>query len=330
MRGFIVLIGACLACGPSPPIYAATDATQPVHQPAPSSKPPAPKAPASAPDLRGTDQNPVAVKVISSQEPKSETPVERESRRLHEVNEKGLTDYTRILADATMGLIVVAILQATLFFRQLVYMRKGLEDARISANAAKDGALAASESARIAKQSMIAGNRAYVHFNGCDWRSHGHFDDDRLYWRIHPKWINTGNTPTRGLNLVVNFAIVDIPIDDDFAFRADRQDLPTIIRAHGEVSSLIEVSADDLEAVQNNKKYLYIWGIAWYRDVFPESPEHITKFCVVATNLTGNPRLPWDDKTNIFDIKWANYHRHYCTDADCDESYVDPRMSVSG
>jgi hypothetical protein len=100
---------------------------------------------------------PNEVKIIEAPAPPLETASEKEARLSHEANEQGLTAYTRILAWATGGLVAVAILQAALFFWQLVYMRKGLKDASISADAARDGALAANQSVTIAKQSLIAG-----------------------------------------------------------------------------------------------------------------------------------------------------------------------------
>jgi hypothetical protein len=76
---------------------------------------------------------------------------------------------------------------------------------------------------------------------------------------------------------------------------------------------------DDLVAVKEGKKHLYVWGIAKYRDVFPGTVGHVTKFCVVATNLAGNPLEPWDGKTNPFDIAFATFYRHNCADEDCEE-----------
>jgi hypothetical protein len=80
---------------------------------------------------------PTEVKIIEAPAPPLETASEKEARLSHEANEQDLTAYTRILAWATGGLAVVAMLQAALFFCQLVYMRKGLKDASISADAAR-------------------------------------------------------------------------------------------------------------------------------------------------------------------------------------------------
>lgn len=88
---------------------------------------------------------PAEVKIIEAPAPPLEMASEKEARLSHDANEQDLTAYTRILAWATGGLVVVAMLQAALFFWQLVYMRKALKDASISADAARDGALAANQ-----------------------------------------------------------------------------------------------------------------------------------------------------------------------------------------
>jgi hypothetical protein len=273
-------------------------------------------------EARGTDKNPVSIKVISTPDAKAENSEERERRVTHEANEQGLTDYTRGLMWATLGLVCVAMIQAGLFVWQLVYMRKGLVDAKVASDAAKDAAKAARESVDIGKTSMISGDRAYVHFAGCRWISHKLEGTERVFWRIRPTWINSGNTPTRKLYVYVYYEILDEPMQVDHAFTpAEHKRVPATIPPKGQIESgPRDFFGDDLIDVKEGKKHLYVWGIATYRDVFPDTADHITKFCVVATNITGNPLEPWDDKSNIFNIAFTNYDRHNCADEDCDEN----------
>lgn len=86
----------------------------------------------------------------------------------------------------TLWLVVVGGGQLVLFWVQLVFIRKSLDDAKVAANAARDGARAAQDSADIAKLSMIAGDRAYVHFNGCRWISHRVDENSKVFWRLRP------------------------------------------------------------------------------------------------------------------------------------------------
>ena len=74
---------------------------------APPKKPPAPQ-PTEVKITSVPPALPSEVKIIATPEPKAESTEERKARASHEANEQGLTDYTRILANATVGLTLVA------------------------------------------------------------------------------------------------------------------------------------------------------------------------------------------------------------------------------
>jgi len=271
-------------------------------------------------EARGTDQSPVAVKVISTPDAKAENAEERERRITHEANEQSLSDYTRLLAYGTFGLALVAAIQAGLFVWQLGYMRKGLVDAKVSADAARDAANAAKDSAEIARTSMISGDRAYVYHSGCRWISHALLESARVFWRIRPIWVNSGNTPTRQLRVYAHYILQDSRIDENYQFIPDMlpEQLTYISPKRQIESESRDFFGDDLIAVQEGRKYLYIWGVARYFDVFPGTTEHVTKFCVEAKNITGNPMEGWSD-TNKFDIVFSTFDRHNCADDECGE-----------
>jgi hypothetical protein len=283
----------------------------------------------AAPDRCGTDQLPLMVKVLPAQKSQSETEKEeRDQKAKAEVDAKSafetqrIADYTWWLAAFTLTLFCIAIVQAGLFVWQLLLIRESLADAKIAADAAKDGAKAARDSVDIAKLSMIAGDRAYVHFNGCRWISHRQNGESPVFWRLRPCWINSGNTPTRNLLLYVHYELLDEPIQADYQFiRSTNERRPAMIAPKGLIESLPrDFLGEDLVAVKEGRKYLYVWGSAMYRDVFPNTIEHVTKFCVVATNISGNPLEPWDEKTNIFDIAFVTFDRHNCADEECNEA----------
>lgn len=140
-------------------------------------------------DQRGTDQVPLSVKVLPT--PKSQTEIREKQSRAdeHAANERGLTSATWVLAAITLFLVLVGGGQLALFYVQLQYIRESLNDAKIAAEAARDGAIAAREHADTTKLSMIASDRAYVHQNGFRWISHPHSESGRIFWRIRPMWI---------------------------------------------------------------------------------------------------------------------------------------------
>jgi hypothetical protein len=119
---------------------------------------------------------------------------ERESREKAIIDKKlafetqRTADYTDRLARLTLLLFCAAVGQIALFWVQLRYMRVGTKDTGIAAGAAQT-------SADIARLSMVAGDRAYVHHNGCRWISHRNSRDGHIFWRIRPRWINSGNMP---------------------------------------------------------------------------------------------------------------------------------------
>jgi hypothetical protein len=117
--------------------------------------------------------------------------------------------------------------------------------------------------------------------------------------------------------------LLDRPLDDKFPFFIDPKTvpIPATIPPKGEIESEhFDIFGSDLIDVRDERKYFYIWGVARYRDVFPKTPEHVTKFCVVASGLAGDPKKTWDSKTNPVDILFRTYHRHNCADEDCGPS----------
>jgi hypothetical protein len=227
----------------------------------------------------------------------------------------------------TAWLVIVGGIQVALFIWQLWLIRKSVNDAKVAAEAAKDSAEAAKEGARAGRESadtaklaMVASNRAYVHFNGCRWISHRRDDNGLVFWRIRPRWVNSGNTPPRSLQFYVHYELLDAPLASDYSFTpVSLPRRPALLPPAGEIESEPrDFWGTDLVAVRNGTKFLYIWGTAKYRDIFPGTPEHITKFCVFAKSITGDPTAPWDATTNIMDIAFSTYERHNCADEDCD------------
>jgi hypothetical protein len=98
--------------------------------------------------------------------------------------------------------------------------------------------------------------------------------------------------------------------------------IPSTIPPKGEIeSNHFDISGSDLIDIRDGKKYFYIWGVARYRDVFPATIEHVTKFCVVASGVTGDPKKAFDSNTNPVEI--------LCADEDCGPTPIAPRTALS-
>jgi len=123
------------------------------------------------------------------------------------------------------------------------------------------------------------------------------------------------------MSVHVDYELRDIELPDDFVFSYERSTVPATIAPHGMIDSQFrDISADDLVLIKERRKFLYAWGTATYRDVFPDTPERITKFCVLATSVTGDPNAGWHAETNPLEILFQTYRRHNCADEECDET----------
>jgi hypothetical protein len=141
----------------------ASDSLGQSKQPPTQSKP---AAQAPAPDQRGTDQVPLAVKILPATDAQEQAEkAEHERKEKAVIDEKlafetqRIADYTDRLALFTVLLFCVAVAQAGLFLWQLRYMRQGMRDAEM---AAKDSADATRDSVTLAKDTAQRQLRAYV------------------------------------------------------------------------------------------------------------------------------------------------------------------------
>lgn len=300
-----------------PPTPSAGELRNPNQSPTRGNQQPA------AENERGTNEIPFAVKILPS--PDHEAQAKEDQRRAdeHAAAERGLVNATWYLAWFTLTLAIVASGQIALFFVQLRLIRESLDDAKLAATAAKDGAAAAEKSANIAETAMTSSERAFVYLDTFRWVSHLGLSKNRYYWEIVPIWINTGNTPTRRLNIDVCYDLRETPLPDDFSFPDHRaeQTILVMIRPRGGTAGSIpyEIWDEDLIAVRDGKKYFYVWGSAEYHDVFENTEKHITRFCAFIREVTGDPTQAWDEKTNPVGIVFKMHDRHNCADEDCDE-----------
>lgn len=174
--------------------------------------------------------------------------------------------------------------------------------------AARETAIAADKSARLAENAMISGQRAFMFLK--EFRTFLDLDPatGQYQWSIHPIWENSGNTPTRELVINTSYHLSDKPLPDDFDFPHATKDLmPTIAGP----KTLVEatpgsISSDELAAVQAGRKYFYIWGWAEYHDMFEGTQKHITRFCNQLTQVTGDTALPLSE-TNIVQMMFSFY-----------------------
>ena len=105
-------------------------------------------------DQRGTEQQPLTVKVLPAEKTQADTDDEKQ----HRDNEIGLTKATWILAIFTAFLVLVALGQLVLFWIQLKLIGDSLVDAKKAADAAEKAADAAKANA----QAVVNSERARI------------------------------------------------------------------------------------------------------------------------------------------------------------------------
>lgn len=261
----------------------------------------------------GSDQSPLVVRVSPAPKTATEVAEEAAANKIRDESEKKkddrdqqLVDFNGELAEYTLALVVVGVIQAALLTYQLFFIPKSFKESRRAGD--------------IARESMVVSNRAYTHYDGCIWRSHTELKDGQVFWRISPRWKNGGNTPTRHLRVFVSYELRDTPLPEDFNFQVPKNlvEVAIVIGPKDSVlSSAYDLFGSDLIAIREGKKHFYIWGVVRYRDVFEGTSEHITRFCVAAMNITGDPTKKWHDEDNRLGIDFTTYHRHNCADEEC-------------
>lgn len=192
--------------------------------------------------------------------------------------------------------------------------------------AAKEQGQDTKRSIEIAERALVAGERAFIFAQGIfgQYEDHG---GGMYHWRFRPTWENSGDTPTRGLRIYVTSALFDAPPAPGFLIEratdaAGTGLLPPKSRTLGGVTPTPPMPAytpQDLVDVQEGRKFLLMWGWARYFDVFPNTPERVTRFCW-AVIPAGNPFNPGPiEKGALIGLKFDNLHHHEgnCSDDEC-------------
>jgi len=204
-----------------------------------------------------------------------------------------------LAADAWVAIFTAALTISTvLMWLETRRVAKGgeaaLRHSEISANAA-----------RVATEMAVASQRAVV---ACE-----------PYWTmpvLHPqnfgvKWVNVGNSATRGLRNHIDFRLLGGELPEDFSFPDDAPAIATgtvlapkssVMGPH--VPPTGSISWAEISEIKSGIKNFYFFGWAKYYDGVPGTPERVTKFCY-KLRVTGNADMPFVfipyEKHNSFD-----------------------------
>lgn len=137
-------------------------------------------------------------------------------------------------------------------------------------------------------------------------------------WRLRPRWRNTGGTSSKNLTTHVECEIRDTMLPEGYAFNYSRDDVGKgLIPAKAEIMGGLApqaapITAQDIADSQIGKRFIYLWGVARYFDVFPDTPERVFHFCwlvvAVGNPLTFQPNVPGHTLTfSLIQNKEGNY-----------------------
>jgi hypothetical protein len=155
---------------------------------------------------------------------------------------------------------------------------------------------ATNRQALLTKEALIGNNRAFVFVPNFTqfWE---HDDKSGQYnWRLRPVLRNSGNTPTKNMTMYVECEIRNRPLQMGYAFTPEIENTARAVIApnldiQGGIvprSPAAAITPQDIIDVQNLRKYIYLWGVIRYSDVFPRTRPHITRYCFMIT-FTGDP-----------------------------------------
>lgn len=131
---------------------------------------------------------------------------------------------------------------------------------------------------------------------------------------------NTGTTGTRNLREYVSASYGTDAITESFDFHDSGDGVSG--SANPQVTNFFQtgqIPTASVQAAQNGKQHIYVFGWIRYNDVFEGTPERITKFCFEVHPLSGDYTNtkggPFGTKANFCTVGSKTIHN--CSDEDC-------------
>jgi hypothetical protein len=97
-----------------------------------------------------------------------------------------------------------------------------------------------------------------------------------------PVWSNAGGSATKNLRIFFGEPIESVtPIErPDMRIPPSTVWIPIVLGPKGRQNGTIRpIALEKVKAIRTGKMHIYLWGDAYYHDIFPGTPEHVTKFC---------------------------------------------------
>jgi hypothetical protein len=185
------------------------------------------------------------------------------------------------------------------------------------------------EANNISQQSLVAVQRAFMGNRGTGSKRYLNTLPDGNRWLFDEEFFNDGSTPAIAINQMMNFDEIIELTEDRFIGKKEMLDSakenvgsanprsPYIIGPMFKTDEFVlGAEGIDFKNIKKTKatkitRKMYVWGWVVYRDIFPNTPVHLTEFCQQLAGITV------DSKEDTLSVSFTNCKNHNCTDEYC-------------
>jgi len=202
--------------------------------------------------------------------------------------------------------------------------------------------LAMRKSNRINHDSLIAVQRAFVDGKGTGSKRFANQLPSGEQWVFEENFVNDGTTPAIDVSNIFNLEEIPNGLTEE-RFIGNLKDVAKARKNIGTIGPkgqhtigplfktedfVLSGNTMDFKNVERLKAFkqtrdIYAWGWVTYRDIFPDTPIHLTEFCQHLAGISLNPQ----DKT--ISVYFNNCSEHNCTDKYC-KDYAEIVSAVLG
>jgi hypothetical protein len=237
--------------------------------------------------------------------PLHDTPTDKKAVSTEQKSKPNATPWWKMVLEAVA--VLVGIYVAFIYSRQLTQMI---------------------ESNKISRESLTSVQRAFVTFNTVQYTRFVNPDANGQQWQFNGELINNGTTPA--IQAVQRFVVDELPNGlSEETFTGDFSEQKANVGTVGPKATYTvgpALKSDqfvfmgqkiDLEHPERARaiqieKHIYFWGWAAYRDIFRNTPLHLTEFCAVLNGMSIN-------RTKQVQLYFSKCPVHNCTDEYCSD-----------
>lgn len=175
------------------------------------------------------------------------------------------------------------------------------------------------EANKISHAALVATQRAYVTINGLQIEPVKDGNDKQVFWRLAPKIVNSGNTPTKNMWYTATFGDYEVnPQTENPPSIPQTEDLINAAQNRGTLGARQEtdilmqqpIPVQYATEVMNRRMRIRIRGAIVYEDFFT-TETHVTRYCYA---LWGNPAI-----TGTYGLSYSMCGgSSNCADQECD------------